>query len=58
MTKHLSNEPLPDHFTDPETLTTAELAQASASSTRRTATTPPAPIDERVGQVARYPPAR
>lgn len=44
-----------DHFAEPEKLSTAELAEATASSTRRTATTPPAPIDERVGHPARYP---
>jgi len=43
-----------DHFADPEKMSTAELAEATASSMRRTAETPPAPIDERVGQPARY----
>ena len=36
-------------------LTTAQLAEASATSSRRTADTPPAPIDDRVSQPGRYP---
>jgi hypothetical protein len=55
MANQMTSEPTPDFFTDPATLTTSELARVSASSARRTATTPPAPVDERVGQVARYP---
>lgn len=44
-----------DQFADPQVLTTAELAAAVASSTHRTATTPPAPIDNRTSTPARYP---
>ncbi|MEI2790466.1 MAG: hypothetical protein V9E93_16535 [Steroidobacteraceae bacterium] len=47
-------EPVPDHFDNPEKVTTEALAEATASSTRRTATTPPAPIDERVNRPASY----
>lgn len=44
-----------DHADESVPLTTAQLAEAAATSTRRTADTPPAPIDDRVHQPGRYP---
>ena len=46
----------PDNCADDSApLTTAQLAEASATSSRRTAGSPPAPIDDRVHQPGRYP---
>jgi len=46
---------LDNHANESAPLTTAQLAEATASSARRTADTPPAPIDDRVNQPGRYP---